>query len=107
MILKNLVKKLIDFMAGYYDKKIYIQLYKYDKENDTFKYYNFNLTEISEGGQMGFEEYIIISGRINSCTEINSEVYLPEDGNKFGHFKPIHTKRKIIIKENGKGQYDR
>jgi len=107
MILKNLVKKLIDLLSGYSDKKIYIQLLKYDKENDGHKYYRFNITDLSECGDLGSEEYTLINGNINSCTEINSKVYLPEDGNKFGYFKPIHTKRKIIIKENGKGQYDR
>ena len=107
MILKNLVKKLIDFMAGYYDKKIYIQLLKYDKENDDHKYYRFNITDLSEGGHLGSEEYALINGNINSCTEIDSGWIEPTNGDKFGKSIDILTKRKIIIKENGKGQYDR
>ena len=83
------------------DHKVYIQLYK--KENDTYKYYNFNITEIADGGEIGSEEYIVICGNINSCTQISSDYILPNNDNKFGYFKPIHKKRKMIIKGNNNG----
>jgi len=103
MILKNLIKKLIDVMY-LSDHKVYIQLYKYDKENDTFKYYNFNITEISEGGEIGSEEYTAIVGKIDSCVEVDSD-YIPatdndiQNGANFGRFIPRLTKRKITIHE--------
>ena len=103
MILKNLIKKLID-VDHFLDHKVYIQLYKYDKENDTFKYYNFNITEISEGGNVGSEEYTTIVGKINSCVEVDSDYIPPTDndiqnGANFGRFIPRLTKRKITIHE--------
>jgi len=103
MKLKNLIKKLID-VDHFLDHKVYIQLYKYDKENDTFKYYNFNITEISEGGNVGSEEYTTIVGKINSCVEVDSDYIPPTDndiqnGANFGRFIPRSTKRKITIHE--------
>ena len=101
MILKNLVKKLIDVMY-FSDHKVYIQLYK--KENDTYKYYNFNITEIADGGEIGSEEYTAIVGKIDSCVEVDSD-YIPatdndiQNGAKFGRFIPRLTKRKITIHE--------
>ena len=103
MKLKNLIKKLID-VDHFLDHKVYIQLYKYDKENDTYKYYNFNITEISEGGNVGSEEYTTIVGKINSCVEVDSDYIPPTDndiqnGVNFGRFIPRLTKRKITIHE--------
>jgi len=83
MILNNLIKKLIDLLGGYSDKKVYIELLKHDKENDTDKYYRINITEVSEGGSPLNEEYTTIVGYIDSCVEIESDYKL--------------TKRKIII----------
>jgi uncharacterized OsmC-like protein len=83
MILNNLIKKLIDLLGGYSDKKVYIELLKHDKENDTYKYYRINITEVSEGGDLDSEEYTTIVGYIDSCVEIESDYKL--------------TKRKIII----------
>tara|TARA_Y100000031_G_scaffold127578_1_gene145358 strand:- start:690 stop:947 length:258 start_codon:yes stop_codon:yes gene_type:complete len=83
MILNNLIKKLIDLLGGYSDKKVYIELLKHDKENDTDKYYRINITEVSEGGSPLNEEYTTIVGHIDSCVEIESDYKL--------------TKRKIII----------
>jgi hypothetical protein len=99
MKLKNLIKKLIDMMF-FSDHKVYIQLYKYDKKNETFKYYNFNIVGISEGGNLGSEEYTIIEGKINSCVEVDSD-YIPaiQNGEKFGKFVPKLTKRKITVHE--------
>ena len=34
MILNNLIRKLIDLLGGYSDKKVYIELLKHDKESD-------------------------------------------------------------------------
>ena len=49
MILNNLIKKLIDLLGGYSDKKVYIELLKHDKENDTYKYYKivYNIYKIN------------------------------------------------------------
>ena len=50
MLLKNLIKKLIDH-TFFADNKVYIELHQYDKKNDTFKYYKFNITGV-EGVEM-------------------------------------------------------
>ena len=39
MLLKNLVKKLIDKMS-FADNKVYIELYSHDKEKDELKFIN-------------------------------------------------------------------
>ena len=101
MILKNLIKKLIDH-SFFADHKVYIQLVEHDKKNDTVKYYKFNITEINEGGNVGDEEYTTITGNINSCVEVDSDYVPPNEnqianGQKFGRFIPKLIKKKITF----------
>ena len=101
MILKNLIKKLIDH-TFFADHKVYIELHQYDKENDEFKYYKFNITGVEEGGNVGCEEYTRILGNINSCVEIDNDYVPPSEdeiarGEKFGRFIEKLTKKKITF----------
>ena len=106
MILNNLVKKLIDLLSGYSDKKVYIQLCNVDEYDvDKCRYYRFNITHVSEGGHgVMSEEYTMITGNMKACTEIDLDWIAPTDndiqnGNKFGRCIDKYTKRKMIIKE--------
>ena len=109
MILNNLVKKLIDLLPAYSDKKVYIQLCNVDDYDvDKCRYYRFNITHISEGGYSIGEEYTMISGNIKACTEIDVDWIEPTDndiqnGNKFGRCIDKFTKRKMIIKGDNNG----
>lgn len=89
------MKKLLDQMF-WSDNKVYIQLYHYDKETDTYKYYKFDITRVDEGGHVGSEEYTVIEGKLNSCVEVDSD-YIIEEGQKFGKFIPKLTKKKITF----------
>ena len=107
MILNNLVKKLIDLMSGYSDKKVYIQLCNLDNYDvDKCRYYRFNITHISEGGHLGSEEYTMITGNMKACTEIDLDWIAPTDndiqnGNKFGKmYRQIHKKKNDYKGEN-------
>ena len=101
MILNNLVKKLIDLMSGYSDKKVYIQLCNIDEYDvDKCRYYRFNITHVSEGGHgVMSEEYTMITGNMKACTEIDLDWIEPTNGEKFGRCIDKYTKRKMIIKE--------
>ena len=107
MILNNLVKKLIDLLPAYSDKKVYIQLCNVDDYDvDKCRYYRFNITHISEGGYS--EEYTMITGNIKACTEIDVDWIKPTDndiqnGNKLGRCIDKFTKRKMIIKGDNNG----
>ena len=109
MILNNLVKKLIDLMSGYSDKKVYIQLCNLDNYDlDKCRYYRFNITHIAEGGHVGSEEYTMITGNMKACTEIDVDWIKPTDndiqnGNKVGRCIDKFTKRKMIIKGDNNG----
>ena len=64
MLLNNLMKRLIDKMS-FGDKKVYIELYSHDKEKDDLKIYKFDITDVDEGGELGFEEYTKIVGKLS------------------------------------------
>ena len=103
MKLKNLIKKLLDHMF-FADNKVYIELYDYNKKNDTLKCYKFNITDVDEGGNVGHEEYTKIVGKLTSCVEVDSDYEPPNEheiflGQKFGRFIPKLTKKKITIHE--------
>ena len=95
MLLKNLVKKLIDKMS-LADNNVYITLYSHDKERDELKLYKFNIVEVDEGGHLGSEEYTKIVGKLSSCVEVDSD-YVPSKGNElgFGRFVPKYKAKKV------------
>ena len=109
MILNNLVKKLIDLLPAYSDKKVYIQLCNVDDYDlDKCRNYRFNITHIAEGGHVGSEEYTMITGNMKAWTEIDVDWIKPTDndiqnGNKFGRCIDKFTKRKMIIKGDNNG----
>jgi hypothetical protein len=93
MILKKLMKHLIDKMS-FGDKKVYIELYSHDKEKDDLKIYKFEIEDVDEGGELGFEEYTKIVGKLNSCVEVDSD-YVKPDGSKFGRFIPKYKAKRV------------
>jgi|TARA_Y100000817_G_scaffold142517_1_gene111688 hypothetical protein len=95
MLLKNLVKKLIDKMS-LADNNVYIELYSHDKEKDELKLYKFNIVDVDEGGHVGSEEYTKIVGKLNSCVEVDSD-YVLSKGNEleFGRFVPKYKAKKV------------
>ena len=78
MLLKNLIKKLIDH-TYFADHKVYIELYEHDKENDTLKCYKLNITDVAEGGNVGQEEYTKIVANVASCVEIDNDYVPPSE----------------------------
>tara|TARA_R100000654_G_scaffold9591_1_gene21964 strand:- start:82 stop:396 length:315 start_codon:yes stop_codon:yes gene_type:complete len=101
MLLKNLIKKLIDH-TYFADHKVYIELYEHDKENDTLKCYKLNITDVAEGGNLGQEEYTKIVANVASCVEIDNDYVPPSEdeiarGQKFGRFIEKLTKKKITF----------
>ena len=93
MLLKNLVKKLIDKMS-FADNKVYIELYSHNKETDDIKIFRFNIVDVDEGGEVGSEEYTKIVGKLNSCVEVDSD-YVKPDGNEFGRFIPKYKAKRV------------
>jgi len=93
MLLKNLVKKLIDKMS-FADNKVYIELYSHNKETDDIKIFRFNIVDVDEGGEVGSDEYTKIVGKLNSCVEVDSD-YVKPDGNEFGRFIPKYKAKRV------------